>query len=108
MKIARSNEVLRDLDWAGQCAYAAALGYDGLEVAPFTLDAAPHQLSAGRRAALRRAAADAGIAVTVLDWRSRRRATVHPAARRSFSEPRRQIQEQELPRGQILRLTAGR
>ena len=49
-----------------QCAFAAALGYDGLEVAPFTLGAEAWNLPAPRRVALRRAAADAGIAVTGL------------------------------------------
>ena len=37
MKIALCNEVLQPLPFAQQCALAADLGYDGLEVAPFTL-----------------------------------------------------------------------
>ena len=69
MRISLCNEVVRDLDFAAQCALAAALGYDGLEVAPFTLDAeAPHLLPASRRVELRRAAADAGTAITSLHW----------------------------------------
>lgn len=69
MRISLCNEVVRDLDFAAQCALAASLGYDGLEVAPFTLDAeAPHLLPASRRAELRRAAADAGTAITSLHW----------------------------------------
>lgn len=69
MRISLCNEVVRGLDFAAQCALAAGLGYDGLEVAPFTLDAeAPHLLPAARRAELRRAAADAGIAITSLHW----------------------------------------
>lgn len=69
MRISLCNEVVRDLDFAAQCGLAAALGYDGLEVAPFTLDAeAPHLLPPSRRAELRRAAADAGIAITSLHW----------------------------------------
>lgn len=69
MRISLCNEVVRDLDFAAQCALAAGLGYDGLEVAPFTLDAeAPHLLPASRRVELRRAAAEAGIAVTSLHW----------------------------------------
>lgn len=69
MRISLCNEVVRDLDFPAQCALAAALGYDGLEVAPFTLDAqAPHLLPAARRVELRRAAADAGIAITSLHW----------------------------------------
>jgi sugar phosphate isomerase/epimerase len=69
MRISLCNEVVRDLDFPAQCALAATLGYDGLEVAPFTLDAeAPHLLPASRRMALRRAAAEAGIAITSLHW----------------------------------------
>ncbi len=69
MRISLCNEVVRDLDFAAQCALAAALGYDGMEVAPFTLDAqAPHLLPASRRTELRRAAQDAGIPITSLHW----------------------------------------
>jgi sugar phosphate isomerase/epimerase len=68
MRIALCNEVLAGRDFAAQCAYAAALGYDGLEVAPFTLADDPAQLGASERAAIRRAAADAGIAITGLHW----------------------------------------
>jgi D-psicose/D-tagatose/L-ribulose 3-epimerase len=69
MKIALCNEVLQPLAFARQCELAAALGYDGLEVAPFTLAAAdPHRTSAAERAATRRAASDAGIAITGLHW----------------------------------------
>lgn len=68
MKLSLCNEVLRDLDFAAQCAMAAKLGYDGLEVAPFTLSEAPHLLSAGQRTALRRTAKDSGIAITGLHW----------------------------------------
>jgi D-psicose/D-tagatose/L-ribulose 3-epimerase len=60
--------VLRDLPFAEQCAYAAALGYDALEVAPFTLGDEPHRLSAAARAAMRRGAADAGLALVGLHW----------------------------------------
>ena len=69
MRLTLCNEVVRDLTFARQCELAAGLGYEGLEVAPFTLDAeAPHLLPATRRAEVRRAAADAGIAVTGLHW----------------------------------------
>ncbi len=67
-RIALCNEVVRALDFAAQCALAATLGYDGLEVAPFTLSDEPHLLPDARIAAFRRAAADAGIAVSGLHW----------------------------------------
>lgn len=68
MRIALCNEVLAPLPFARQCEVAAALGYQGLEVAPFTLGDAPLELSAAARAGLRRAAQDAGIAVSGLHW----------------------------------------
>jgi sugar phosphate isomerase/epimerase len=68
MKIALCNEVLQPMPFAKQCAWAAAVGYDGLEVAPFTLSDEPHVMIAQERAAIRRAAADAGITITGLHW----------------------------------------
>jgi D-psicose/D-tagatose/L-ribulose 3-epimerase len=68
MRISLCNEVLQPLDFARQCALAAALGYDGLEIAPFTVSDDPTRLSAARKADLRRAAADAGIAITGLHY----------------------------------------
>lgn len=68
MKIALCNEVVRELDFAAQCAFAAELGYDGIELAPFTLGHEPQLISAGERAQLRRAASDAGIAIVSLHW----------------------------------------
>lgn len=66
MKISLCNEVLGEMPFERQCEFAAQLGYDGLEVAPFTLGAEAWLLPASRRAAIRRAATDAGIAVTGL------------------------------------------
>src|SRR5690242_11396820 len=51
-----------------QCEYAAKLGYDGLEVAPYTLSEEPHRIGAAQLASARAAAQDAGIAVTGLHW----------------------------------------
>jgi D-psicose/D-tagatose/L-ribulose 3-epimerase len=68
MRYLLCNEVVRDLDFGAQCHLAAALGYDGLEVAPFTLGPEPHRLPAARRAELRRAAADAGVRIGALHW----------------------------------------
>ena len=68
MRIALCNEVIRELDIVRQCAFARAVGYDGLEIAPFTLGEEPHRLPEARRAEIRRAAEDAGIAVTGLHW----------------------------------------
>src|SRR5262245_25467322 len=51
-----------------QCVYAAKLGYDGLEVAPYTLSDEPQRLGSAQLAVARAAAADAGIAITGLHW----------------------------------------
>lgn len=69
MRVALCNEVVRELDLAEQARVAAALGYDGLELAPFTLDAEkPHRLSAEVIASARRTIEDAGIVVSGLHW----------------------------------------
>ncbi|MBM3567816.1 MAG: sugar phosphate isomerase/epimerase [Alphaproteobacteria bacterium] len=68
MKPALCNEVIAAFDWPRQCAFSAALGFRGLEVAPYTLGAEPHLIGAGEAARLKRTAADAGIAVAGLHW----------------------------------------
>ncbi len=69
MKLALCNEVIAEgRDFAAQCALAAALGYHGLEVAPFTLGDEPHKLPPGRIAEIRRIASDAGISISGLHW----------------------------------------
>src|SRR5262245_59554270 len=68
MRIALCNEVIAPMPFPAQCAYAAKLGYDGLEIAPYTLSEEPHRMGTARIAAARAAADDAGIAVTGLHW----------------------------------------
>ena len=68
MKIALCNEVLQPLPFERQCALAAALGYDGLEVAPFTLAVDPMTISDAQAAEFRRIAEDAGISISGLHW----------------------------------------
>lgn len=68
MRIALCNEVLAAMSFARQCEYAAKLGYDGLEVAPYTLSEEPHRMSAAQIASVRSAAGDCGVAVTGLHW----------------------------------------
>jgi sugar phosphate isomerase/epimerase len=62
------NEVLQPLDFDQQCALAAALGYDGLEVAPFTLAEDPMAITDAHAGAVRRAAQDHGLAISGLHW----------------------------------------
>ena len=68
MKLALCNEVLGDRELADQCEYAAALGYEGLEVAPYTLDDLPHQMAADKRRDIRRTIEASGLVVSGLHW----------------------------------------
>ena len=68
MRISLCNEVIAALPFERQCEFARQVGYDGLELAPMTVSAEPHLLPAAKRVELRRAAADAGIAITGLHY----------------------------------------
>lgn len=68
MIISICNEVLRHLSFEEQCRLAAALRYDGLEVAPFTLSDDPATLTRDERRRLRRMAEDYGLRITGLHW----------------------------------------
>lgn len=68
MKIALCNEVLQPLPFEQQCKLAAALGYDGLEVAPFTLAEDPLRITDAQARELHRTAVDHGLAITGLHW----------------------------------------
>jgi sugar phosphate isomerase/epimerase len=68
MKFALCNEVLHPLPFTQQCRFASDLGYDGLEVAPFTLAADPMALTDADAAALRRIAEDHGLKIFGLHW----------------------------------------
>jgi len=67
-RVTLCNEVVRTLPFAAQCEFARACGYDGIELAPFTVSDAPHEIGASRAAALRRGAAAAGVAISGLHW----------------------------------------
>jgi sugar phosphate isomerase/epimerase len=41
MRFALCNEVLQPMPFAKQCEYAAQLGYDGIELAPYTSPTTP-------------------------------------------------------------------
>jgi D-psicose/D-tagatose/L-ribulose 3-epimerase len=68
MKLALCNEVLSPWPLPQQCAYAAALGYDGLEIAPFTLSERPHEITDAQASAWRRVVEDHGLVVTGFHW----------------------------------------
>lgn len=68
MQISLCNEILADFDFEKQCQYASCLGYDGLEVAPYTLSDDPINLSEKELFGYKAMAEDAGIAITSLHW----------------------------------------
>jgi D-psicose/D-tagatose/L-ribulose 3-epimerase len=68
MRIALCNEVLAEMSLERQCEVAAALGYDGLEIAPFTLSASPENISTADAAKIRATVEASGLEVTGLHW----------------------------------------
>ncbi|MCC6610812.1 MAG: sugar phosphate isomerase/epimerase [Burkholderiales bacterium] len=67
MKIALCNEILQPMPFAMQCDFARQIGYDGLELAPFTFADEPHLMIPAERTAIRRTAREAGIEITGLN-----------------------------------------
>jgi sugar phosphate isomerase/epimerase len=68
MKFAICNEIFEGWSWPDIVHAIAKAGYDGVEVAPFTLAESVTDLSANERATLRQQAEGAGIAVAGLHW----------------------------------------
>lgn len=68
MQITLCNEVLRPMSLAEQCVFARNVGYDGLEIAPFTLAEDPTRMTAAEIAASRRIVEDHGLTVSSLHW----------------------------------------
>ena len=68
MRYAICNETFEGWDHARTCRFVAGLGYQGLEIAPFTLAPRITDLSLGRLRELRSTAKDAGLSVIGLHW----------------------------------------
>ncbi|MET0312563.1 MAG: sugar phosphate isomerase/epimerase family protein [Burkholderiaceae bacterium] len=68
MKIALCNEVLQPMPFEAQCRAAAAMGYDGLEVAPFTLAADPMTITDAEAQEFARVAEGHGLRIFGLHW----------------------------------------
>lgn len=68
MKLSLCNEVLGALPFEDQCELAARLGYDGLEIAPFTLAEAPERIVVAEARRLRGIVEATGLSVTGLHW----------------------------------------
>ena len=68
MRISLCNEVIRAFPIEQQFVFARQIGYEGLEIAPFTLGEEPHRLPAARRTQVRNAARAAGMTITSLHY----------------------------------------
>ena len=68
MKLATCSEPWRDTPIEEVIAIAARLGFDGVELAPFTIAEHVAEISADRRKQIVKAAADAGIEIVGLHW----------------------------------------
>ncbi len=68
MKLSLCNEVLAGMPLEAQCELAAKLGYDGLEIAPFTLADAPECIDTVEAKRVRGVVESFGLVVTGLHW----------------------------------------
>lgn len=68
VKFAICQELFVDWDWERQCRFIAEVGYTGIELAPFTLAPRIGDVSAERRAELKKIAADHGLEIIGLHW----------------------------------------
>ncbi len=68
MKFAICNEIFRDWQIEDVLAYAARVGYDGVEIAPFTLANSVTEISAGERKKIREGAARNKIEIAGIHW----------------------------------------
>ena len=68
MKIGVCNELFKDWPIDRIFSYAAELGYNGVELAPFTLGETAFDISATDRSRIRRAAESAGVEIVGLHW----------------------------------------
>jgi sugar phosphate isomerase/epimerase len=90
LRFAICNELFEGWDFARVCHFVRAAGYDGVELAPFTLGSRVDELSPADRAAIRRTAADAGLEIVGLHWLLARTEGLHvtspdPSVRRRTS-----------------------
>ncbi len=68
MRFAICNETFEGWDHARVCRFVAEVGYEGLEIAPFTLAPRVTDLSAERRREVRRQAEACGLRIIGLHW----------------------------------------
>ncbi|MFL5516877.1 MAG: sugar phosphate isomerase/epimerase family protein [Gemmatimonadales bacterium] len=67
-RFAICNETFGDWPWERVCRFVAEVGYDGIEIAPFTFAESVEQISPGRRREIQQVADDAGLPIVALHW----------------------------------------
>lgn len=67
-RLSLCNEVLAPQPFEAQCRLARAMGYEGLEVAPYTVHEAPDRMTEVQARRLAAVAADHGLVITGLHW----------------------------------------
>src|SRR5205085_10545644 len=68
MRFAICNEIFKGWNIEETISYVAKVGYDAIEIAPFTLADSVTQISSERRQQIRQAAADKGISISGIHW----------------------------------------
>ncbi|RKY70080.1 MAG: hypothetical protein DRP97_04335, partial [Candidatus Latescibacterota bacterium] len=68
IKLSVCNEMFEGWDIEKVFRYAAELGYDGVEISPFTLADSVTEIAPERRREIRRAAREAGVEIVGLHW----------------------------------------
>jgi sugar phosphate isomerase/epimerase len=68
LRFALCNELFEGWDFDRVCRFVKATGYDGLELAPFTLGARVADLAPAQRATIRKTAEAAGLEIVGLHW----------------------------------------
>lgn len=68
MRYAACNELVHDRSFAEACALIARHGYQGIELAPYSLAEDPLRISPARAAEIRRTVGDAGLECVGLHW----------------------------------------
>lgn len=67
-RFAICNETFGDWSWERSCRLVAETGYQGIEIAPFTLGATVTDVTPERRREIRHVAADNGLEIVGLHW----------------------------------------
>jgi sugar phosphate isomerase/epimerase len=91
MKFAICQELFENWDWERQCRFIAETGYQGIEVAPFTLAPRITDVSAEKRRTLRKQAEEKGLEIIGLHWLLAKTTGLHltsadPAIRQATSD----------------------